>query len=231
MFAVKPESVVAPKQTESSMVPRRGRKNKEIALENLEKAIEKIDQLNLSAEASLKAQELSPADLRKNLKNMAREVKDVKKFLSKYKNAQYKPKRTRECHSTGLEKLRPISESMSLFASDIGLVDWKYGETEKSRYEITIVLCKYVKENDLRDPDNKTIIKPDARLKELLQIEDDVVLKYPTMQKYLKNCFDKVEEQPLEKVVEEKVVVEDKGVEKPLKEKKTSTKKEKVSKK
>ena len=187
---------VAPKQVESTMIPKKGRKNKEIALEHFGKSLERIETAVASIEAVIKLQDPTVVEMRKNLRNSLREVKEAKKFLIKYKNIQYKPKRTRECHSTGLEKLRPISKSMALFA------DLEYGTTQKSRYDVTNILCSYIKGNDLRDPDNRTIIIPDAKLKELLQVEDGIVLKYPTMQKYLKNCFEEVEE--ANGVVEEK---------------------------
>ena len=174
-----------PNQVEPTIVPKKGRKNKEIALEHFEKSMVKIEESVVTIENIIKLQDLT-TETRKVLRNALREVKEVRKFLTKYKNIQYKPKRTRECHNTGLEKLRPISENMALFA------DWEYGVTQKSRYDVTNVLCAYIKDNELRDPSNKTIITPDAKLKKLLKLEEDVVLKYPTMQKYLKNCFEEV---------------------------------------
>jgi hypothetical protein len=190
---------IAPKQVEPTIVPKKGRKNKEIALEHFEKSMDKIEGSVTAIENIIKLSDPTVVEMRKHLRNTLREVKDVKKFLIKYKNIQYKPKRTRESHNTGLEKLRKISENMALFASLCDLPqckDWVYGETEKSRYDITNILCAYIKQNELRDPDNRTIITPDAKLKKLLQIDDETVLKYPTMQKYLKNCFEDVIEPP-----------------------------------
>jgi hypothetical protein len=187
---------VAPKQVEPTIVPKKGRKNKEIALEHFEKSMEKIEGSVAAIEAIIKLSDPTVIEMRKQLRNALREVKEVRKFLTKYKNIQYKPKRTRESHNTGLEKLRPISESMALFV-DGALPEcegWEYGVTQKSRYDVTNVLCNYIKQNELRDPNNRTIITPDAKLKELLQVEEDVVLKYPTMQKYLKNCFEEITE-------------------------------------
>lgn len=177
---------VAPNQVEPTIVPKKGRKNKEIALEHFEKSMDKIEESVVTIENIIKLQDLTAVEMRKNLRNALKDVKDARKFLTKYKNIQYKPKRKRESHNTGLEKLRPISENMALFA------DWEYGVTQKSRYDVTNVLCAYIKDNELRDPSNKTIITPDAKLKKLLKLEDDVLLKYPTMQKYLKNCFEEV---------------------------------------
>jgi hypothetical protein len=78
---------------------------------------------------------------------------------------------------------------MALFAG------WEYGVTQKSRRNVTNLLCEYIKTNELYDENNKSIIIPDAKLKELLQVEDDVILQYPTMQKYLKNCFEDIVEE------------------------------------
>lgn len=186
---------IIPKQVELTIVPKKGRKNKEIALEHFEKSMDKIEESVTIIDNIIKMTDPTVAEVRKNLRHALREVKEVKKFLTKYKNIQYKPKRTRESHNTGLEKLRPISENMALFANECDLEqcqDWEYGTTQKSRYDVTNVLCSYIKENSLRDPSNKTIIMPDTKLKELLQIEDGIILKYPTMQKYLKNCFEEV---------------------------------------
>lgn len=199
---------VAPKHVELTIVPKKGRKNKEIALEHFEESIKKIEGLVKTLDTVIKDQTTYEVrkPLRGVLRDALREVKDVEKLLVKFKKIQYKPKRTRESHNTGLEKLRPISESMALFAEGTlpECKDWEYGVTQKSRYDVTNLLCAYIKGNELRDPDNRTIITPDAKLKELLQLEDDIVLKYPTMQKYLKNCFEEVAVQQPAEVVEEK---------------------------
>jgi len=217
----------APKQVEPTIAPKKGRKNKDIAKECFDETLVIIEKVATLVEAGTKPQDITPVEMRKHLRNILREVKEVKKLLNKYKNIQYKPKRTRGANNTGLEKLRPVSENMALFAG------WDYGTTQKSRHDVTNVLCAYIKELDLREPDNKTIITPDAKLKELLQLEDDVVLKYPTMQKYLKNCFEEVEEP--EVVVEDpkkksKSKIKEKVVEEPKLIKKVSKKEEVKSK-
>jgi hypothetical protein len=133
---------VAPKQVESAMVPKKGRKNKEIAQEYFEKSMSKIEGSIIVIDAIIKLQDPTVVELRKQLRSALKEVKDIKKLLDKFKNIQYKPKRTRDSHNTGLEKLRPISENMALFAG------WEYGVTQKSRYDVTNVLCAYIKENE-----------------------------------------------------------------------------------
>lgn len=187
-------------------VPKK-RKNKELAFEHFEKAVAKNDNAIAGMDALLKIQGATALDLRKKVREVIRESKEVRKYLKKYKNIQYKPKRVRVFQNTGLEKLRPISKNMALFVDD-----WEYGTTTKSRNDVTNVLCAYIKEHNLQDPSKGTIIRPDAKLKELLQVEDDVVLKYPTMQKYLKHCFN-------EPSASEPTKIEDSSEKQPIKKK------------
>lgn len=207
-----------PKQVELTAVPKKGRKNKEIAFAHFEKSTVAVENAIGIMETILKLQDPTIVEMRKTLRNALREAKEGKKCLIKYKNIQYKPKRTRESHNTGLEKLRPISESMALFSG------WEYGVIQKSRYDVTNELCAYIKKNGLQDPKNGTIIIPDAKLKELLQVEDDVILKYPTMQKYLKNCFEEVVEQPATKSKASKTADIESGDETSEKDSKTKAK-------
>lgn len=185
----------APKQVEESLVEeapvKKGRKNKELAFEHFEKSVSKNETSIATIEVVLKMQDATVVEMRKKLREALRDAKEVRKYLGKFKNIQYKPKRVRVFHNTGLEKLRPISRKMAMFVDD-----WEYDSTQKSRYDVTNILCAYIKEHSLQDPSNGTIIVPDAKLRELLQVEDDVVLKYPTMQKYLKNCFEEVVAEP-----------------------------------
>jgi hypothetical protein len=183
---------IAPKQVENTIIPKttKGRKNKEVAFQHFEKVVEKVENTLSMIEDIIKLQDTTVGEMRKQLRRGGlREIKEARKFLIKYKNIQYKPKRTRNSCNTGLQKLRPISENMALFAG------WEYGVTQKSRRNVTNLLCEYIKTNELYDENNKSIIKPDAKLKELLQVEDDVILQYPTMQKYLKNCFEDIVEE------------------------------------
>lgn len=58
-----------------------------------------------------------------------------------------------------------------------------------SRTEATKFINKYIKDNQLVDAGNKTLIKPDAKLHKLLGTTDDDVIKYFNLQKYLNVHF------------------------------------------
>jgi SWIB/MDM2 domain len=174
---------------------KKGRKNKEIAKEHFDKSMVSIFEIVAAIDDTIKKTDLTPIEIRKLLRVSLRKIKELRDDLVKYKNIQYKTKRVRKSHNTGLEKLRPISESMAEFDEEEKL---EHGATRKSRHEVTKILCKYIKDNDLQDPNNRTIILPDNALKNLLQLDSKVVLRYPTMQKYLKHCFEDVD--PLDEV-------------------------------
>jgi chromatin remodeling complex protein RSC6 len=60
---------------------------------------------------------------------------------------------------------------------------------EIARTEVTKALITYVKENKLENETNSQIINPDANLKQLLGLEQDNVLTYFNIQKYMNKHF------------------------------------------
>ena len=62
---------------------------------------------------------------------------------------------------------------------------------EISRTDVTSLICKYIKENNLQNPDNKKIIIPDHRLKKLLNgyLGEEDQLEFFNIQTYLKYHF------------------------------------------
>jgi upstream activation factor subunit UAF30 len=61
--------------------------------------------------------------------------------------------------------------------------------TEIARTDVTKALVAYIKENKLENEKNSKIIKPDDKLKYLLGINDEEVLTYFTIQKYMNKHF------------------------------------------
>jgi chromatin remodeling complex protein RSC6 len=212
MFSITPKQVEL--TTAGGSSKRRKGKSLEIAEDYFNNLSVKVDDL-LQSISDIKLTDTG-VEVRKGIKQVTRETKEVRKLLNKVTSLLYKKKRPRSSHNTGLEKPRPISEAMAAFMAALGK-DWEFGVKQASRYEVTNELCRYIKENELRDSDNKTIIIPDAKLQDLLQWTDDERLTYPKMQKNLKYCFDeipKVEEVEVEEVKrvvsrKTKVVVEE----------------------
>ena len=93
--------------------------------------------------------------------------------------------------------LGSMSESMAQF---LGLSV----ENQVSRKDVVQGLNLYIKENKLQSPNDGRIIVPDAKLKDLLNIEDDVILNYFNMQRYINPHFTVIKgqhQQPADKPV------------------------------
>ena len=61
--------------------------------------------------------------------------------------------------------------------------------SEIARTEVTSTLSSYIKKNNLQNKNNKKIILPDDKLKDLLGINDEEELTYFNIQKYMNKHF------------------------------------------
>ena len=88
-----------------------------------------------------------------------------------------KSKATSEC--TGL--LKPVDISNDLCA----FLEIPYG-SKIARCEVTKQIAKYIKDNNLQNPENKRQILPDNKLNELLKPSSGFILTYFNIQTLLK---------------------------------------------
>ena len=119
------------------------------------------------------------------LKEAQAQLKVVKKEYERLKKTADKVERKRaNARSTpnGFAKPTKISDELCVF---LGVAKG----TEKSRTEVTREINKYVKAENLSDPKNKRIIRPDATLKKLLNSTDKDEVTYFNLQKFLKHHF------------------------------------------
>lgn len=85
--------------------------------------------------------------------------------------------------NSGFLKPVQISKDMAQFAG------WDSAQP-RSRVDATKALCKYIKEHNLQNPDNRREIFPDEKLKKLLGYEEGSdPLTYYSMQTYMKSHF------------------------------------------
>ena len=61
--------------------------------------------------------------------------------------------------------------------------------TEVARTEVTQFLISYIKNNECVDMEDKKKIRPDDKLKSLLNVSDDDVVTYFTLQKLMNRHF------------------------------------------
>jgi len=117
--------------------------------------------------------------LKANVKNItkisSRVSKNADKSTKRKKNAKSKP--------SGFEKPTPISDELAVFfGKELGSL--------MARTEVSKQIHDYVMQQKLQNASNRRIIHPDAKLKQLLNVNNDE-LTYFNLQKYLKFHFKK----------------------------------------
>ena len=58
-----------------------------------------------------------------------------------------------------------------------------------ARTEVTKFVCNYIRQNDLTNEENKRVIKPDIKLKSLLGVDDDTIVTYFNIQRFMNRHF------------------------------------------
>jgi upstream activation factor subunit UAF30 len=114
-------------------------------------------------------------NLRDLEKNVKKQMKGLKKEASKPKIKVNRP-------PSGFAKPSKVTNELCKFMN-------KQEGSEIARTEVTKALVSYIKNNKLENEENSKIIYPDDNLKQLLGLDDDVVLTYFTIQKYMNKHF------------------------------------------
>ena len=118
---------------------------------------------------------------------MKSNIKNIAKISARVsKNAEKSSKKKKNSNSgklSGFEKPTLISDDLAVF------FDKSLG-SRMARTEVSKMIHKYVKENNLQNKENRRIIHPDVKLKKLLDCKDEE-LTYFNLQKYLKHHFKK----------------------------------------
>ena len=134
------------------------------------------------------------------------EVKSLAKLVRKIRATQEDPtgeKAKERAARSGFNKLQKVSPALAEF---LGLAD---GEGI-SRGQVTSRISKYVKDNNLKDPNNGRIIILDDKLKSILKdVPDGVDIKITNLQTYIKSHYLGVmgEEPPVEAPAPAKKIV------------------------
>ena len=120
-------------------------------------------------------------------KGVQADVKKLHKDFAKMQKERTKKRRKQNSDKkkepSGFAKPTPISEELCAFLS-------KPLGTEMARTEVTKYLTSYIKTHDLQYPEDKRKIKPDAKLKKLLNLKKDDQVTYFNLQKYMKPHFE-----------------------------------------
>lgn len=150
--------------------------------ENREKTDELLKGLITTVQDRIASDKTLLSCLRELNRQVTRERKEVGKIVKKLHKGQRKKRRGGNKSPGGFTKPAPLSGPMCVFleVSD---------GTELPRTEVTRRVNRYVKENDLQNPENKKQILADGKLKSLLYLKDDDELTYFNLQRYMKIHF------------------------------------------
>jgi chromatin remodeling complex protein RSC6 len=116
------------------------------------------------------------------------DIKTLAKIVRKIKATQEDPtgeKSSVRAKNNGFNREQIISEKLRVF------LDLPEGQMV-SRSSVTRAINKYVKDNELKHPDNGRVLVLDQKLRDLLEPPADVQVTFLNLQKYLSPHYTKV---------------------------------------
>ena len=147
-------------------------------MSSLEKDLKNDEYENLM-ESIINRNELIELETKKLHSETKKLVKLIKKKIDKSKK---KSKNLSEKAPSGFAKPSTITDELCKFLNkEVG--------TEMARTQVTKELNKYIKENNLQNPDKKKFIDPDEKLKKLLKVDNSFT--YFELQKHMSKLFPK----------------------------------------
>lgn len=125
-------------------------------------------------------------NLRTLQKEVAREQKESKKLIEKNQKKKRVVDPSKPRTPSGIAKPAPITDELCDF---LGVA---HG-TQMSRIDVIKQVNQYITINNLKNPENKQTITPDAKLQKLLTPPEGAIVKFFNLQTYLKKHFPKAE--------------------------------------
>lgn len=154
-------------------------------LENSEenKEMSNVDILYEKLQKQFNDSNLILKTLQNNVKILYKEFVKERKELLKKSNKNNKKKKKKNSLS-GFAIPSKITKELADF---LGLDE----NIEIPRTDVTKLICKYIKDNNLQNPENKKIIIPDEKFKKLFegQLDENNKLEFFNIQTYLKCHF------------------------------------------
>ena len=123
-------------------------------------------------------------NLRTLQKEVAREQKEAKKLIEKSQKKKRVVDPSKPRTPSGIAKPAPITDELCDF---LGVA---HG-TQMSRIDVIKKVNEYITTHNLKNPENKQTITPDAKLQKLLSPPEGAVVKFFNLQTYLKKHFPK----------------------------------------
>jgi upstream activation factor subunit UAF30 len=151
-----------------------------------ESVVEGFDDLVSVIEQEIARLRESPGKVKgvKFLRYLGKNVKSLRCHSVRVMKQKHKTNRKNNTNSGFLKPVQ-ISEDMAKFTG------WNHADL-KSRVDVTKYICKYIRDNDLQNPEDRRQILADKKLSKLLEYSsdsDDKPLTYYRIQTYMKKHF------------------------------------------
>jgi len=155
-----------------------------------ESILEDFDGLLKDLDAEVEALRTTDNKTRKSkgvkfLRSVVKRVKTLRADSSRVMRTRKQSQRPKNT-SSGFMKPVQISQEMAKFTG------WE-PDVPRSRVDVTKYLCQYIRDNDLQNPEDRRIIRPDNQLKTLLKLQGQDTEKNPltyySLQKSIQHHF------------------------------------------
>ena len=159
---------------------------KETILDDFEELLRELDQelevLRTSDVKDMKARKTKGVKFVRSVTKRVKSLRNDANRVMRTRKQSTRPKNT----SSGFMKPVQISSEMAKFTG------WE-PDVPRSRVDVTKYLCQYIRENDLQNPEDRRIIRPDNQLKTLLNLQnvdgEKDPLTYYSLQKSIQHHF------------------------------------------
>jgi upstream activation factor subunit UAF30 len=131
----------------------------------------------------------SMESLQSDIASLQKDIKSLVKLVRKIRTHQEDPeglKAAERSKNNGFNRPQNITHDLAEF---LGVDDSEM----LSRSEVTRRVNKYIRDNDLKHPDNGRIIVMDDKIKNLLKPPDGIQISFLNMQRYLSPHYVKAE--------------------------------------
>ena len=164
----------------SNPLPQASASNEVVASEPVVTIESSMNELLTDFSSSIQSLTLALNKLKNDFRTLEKHVLKEARSMDKVNAKRNKNKGSRA--PSGFVKPTKISKDLAKFLG-------KSEDTLMSRTDVTKLITAYVKEHQLQDSENGRRIKPDAKLKSLLNVKANDEVTYFNLQSYMKSHF------------------------------------------
>lgn len=164
----------------SNPLPQATASNEVVASEPVVTIESSMNELLTDFSSSIQSLTLALNKLKNDFRTLEKHVLKEARSMDKVNAKRNKNKGSRA--PSGFVKPTKISKDLAKFLG-------KSEDTLMSRTDVTKLITAYVKEHKLQDSENGRRIKPDAKLKSLLNVKANDEVTYFNLQSYMKSHF------------------------------------------